>query len=142
LTGYDNGLITIALQEADDVERETRRNAMAEPIELCLVTSAMRSALLLGPSDADENRYDECRIVFGDERDDYGAALKRHYDDGAPTAGRRISSAPTPPPIRGGLCETWAHYLHIADSLETAGAFGLAVHPAITVDWHLHAERG
>ena len=31
LTGHDNGLITIALEEADDAERERRRTQMGEP---------------------------------------------------------------------------------------------------------------
>jgi hypothetical protein len=31
MTGHDNGLITIALSEADDVDRERRRSTMHEP---------------------------------------------------------------------------------------------------------------
>jgi hypothetical protein len=36
MTGHDDGLITIALAEADDVERERRRNAMKEPYRTLL----------------------------------------------------------------------------------------------------------
>jgi hypothetical protein len=32
------------------------------------------------------------------------------------------------------FAETWAHYLHIVDTLETADAFGLRVHPKVGRD--------
>ena len=36
MTGHDNGLITINLAEADDPERERRRNHMGEPYRTLL----------------------------------------------------------------------------------------------------------
>jgi hypothetical protein len=32
----------------------------------------------------------------------------------------------------GRFAETWAHYLHIVDTLETARAFGLSTRPIVT----------
>jgi hypothetical protein len=36
--------------------------------------------------------------------------------------------------------ETWAHYLHIVDTLETAFSFGLTLHPRISQEQGLRAE--
>jgi hypothetical protein len=66
------------------------------------------------------------RTVFGDERADYGDALRRHYAEG-PKAGWRdafISSYATAHPWED-WAESWAHYLHVTDSLSTAVGFGL-----------------
>ena len=38
------------------------------------------------------------------------------------------------------FAETWAHYLHIADTLEIARAFGLSTHPAVTRGGELDAS--
>jgi hypothetical protein len=38
------------------------------------------------------------------------------------------------------FAETWAHYLHIIDTLETASAFGLRIHPRRTEEELLHAD--
>ena len=49
LTGHDNGLITIALEEADDAERERRRTQMGEPYRSAAWSLPPRSRpLLLG----------------------------------------------------------------------------------------------
>jgi hypothetical protein len=38
------------------------------------------------------------------------------------------------------FAETWAHYLHIVDTLEMAGAFGMDIRPRIDKDRELHAR--
>jgi hypothetical protein len=142
LTGHDNGLITVALQEADDAEREARRTRMHEPYRTLLghfrheVGHYYWDRLV-----ADPNRTEACRAIFGDERADYGAALKRHYDTGAPADWQAhfVSAYASAHPWED-FAETWAHYLHIVDSLETARAYGLEVHPAIAAERELHAE--
>jgi hypothetical protein len=70
------------------------------------------------------------RALFGDDELDYGEALKRHYDEGAPPGWQDsfISMYATTHPWED-FAETWAHYLHIVDTLETAGAFGMKVKP-------------
>ena len=69
---------------------------------------------------------DAFRKIFGDERQDYGAAMKSHYQREAPANWKNdyISAYSTMHPWED-WDETWAHYLHIRDGLETAAAFGL-----------------
>jgi hypothetical protein len=102
LTGHDNGLITIALEEADDVERERRRTDMREPYRSLLghfrheIDHYFWDVLI-----RDGNRLDGCRSVFGDNRQDYGTALQMHYQNGPPQTGRSNMSAPMQPRIPG-----------------------------------------
>ena len=66
------------------------------------------------------------RALFGDERADYSSALEANYKNGPPPdwADRYISSYASTHPWED-WAETWAHYLHIVDSLDTAVAHGL-----------------
>ena len=142
LTGHDDGLITINLNEADDALREKLRTAMGEPYRTLLghfrheVGHYFWDVLV-----RDAGKLDECREVFGDDRQDYGEALKRHYSEGAPINWQDsfISSYATAHPWED-FAETWAHYLHIVDTLETASAFGLRIHPVETKNRALHAD--
>src|SRR5215217_5778852 len=70
------------------------------------------------------------RLVFGDERTDYSEALTWHYQRGAPTdwPQRFISAYASAHPWED-WAETWAHYLHMTDALETAVACGLSLQP-------------
>ncbi len=74
---------------------------------------------------ADDGRLERARALFGDERDDYAAALDRHYRDGPPPgwAERHVSAYATMHPWED-WAETFAHYLHIRDTLQTAAAYG------------------
>ena len=66
------------------------------------------------------------RELFGDERASYAEALARNYQQGPPAdwANAYISGYATMHPWED-WAETWAHYLHILDSLNTALGFGL-----------------
>jgi hypothetical protein len=142
LTGHDNGLITISLQEADDAAREAARAAMGEPYRTLLghfrheVGHYYWDRLV-----RDAGQLDSFRACFGDERDDYGAALGRHYQQGAPAGWQQgfVSAYATVHPWED-WAETWAHYLHIVDTLEIAGAFGIKVDPDISDDPTLGTE--
>jgi hypothetical protein len=72
----------------------------------------------------------EGRAVFGDDSMDYGEALRRHYAEGAPPdwQQRFVSAYATTHPWED-FAETWAHYLHIVDTLEMASEFGMEVRP-------------
>ena len=48
MTGHADGVITINLAEADDAERERRRQQMGELIARCSVISVTRSAIITG----------------------------------------------------------------------------------------------
>ena len=142
LTGHDEGIITLALKEADDAERENRRMSMGEPYRTLL--GHFRHEIGHYYWDKlvdDQGRQEGYRAVFGDERQDYDAALKRYYDAGAPAYWQDnfVSAYATSHPWED-FAETWAHYLHIIDSLETSWSFGLEVHPIITPDQDLHAS--
>lgn len=132
LTGHDNGIITINIAEGDDAERERRRFAMGEPYRTLL--GHFRHEIGHYYWDRlvrDGGRLDACRALFGDERDDYAAALERHYRQGPGDFWQQsyISAYAAAHPWED-FAETWAHYLHIVDTLETAAAFGLTVRGA------------
>ncbi|HEX2594415.1 MAG TPA: putative zinc-binding peptidase [Rhizomicrobium sp.] len=129
MIGHDSGLITLAVREADDAERERVRSAMGEPYRTLLghfrheVGHYFWDVLV-----RDHNRVDSFRAVFGDESQDYGAALQNHYTNGSPPDWQNnfVSTYASAHPWED-FAETWAHYLHIVDTLETAGAFGVRV---------------
>jgi hypothetical protein len=131
LTGHTGGVITIALAEADDAERERRRTALGEPYRTLLGHMRHESGhyywtRLIEGSD----RHEAFRTQFGNERDDYSAALSRYYANG-PAADwqmRFVSAYASAHPWED-WAETWAHYLHIADTLETAAACGVSIRP-------------
>ncbi len=141
LTGHDNGLITINIAEADAIAREQARQAMNEVYRTVLghfrheVGHYYWDRLI-----DDAPPLAEFRQLFGDDREDYGAALKRHYAQGAPPDWPQhyISAYASSHPWED-WAETWAHYLHILDTLQTAFAFGLRLDPLDTsapAGWH------
>jgi hypothetical protein len=142
MTGHDNGLITIALAEADDVERERRRSTMHEPYRTLLghfrheVGHYFWDRLV-----RDGNKLEACRKVFGDERADYGQALQAYYANGAPMNWQDcfVTAYAAAHPWED-FAETWAHYLHIVDTLEMAGAFGMRIHPLLDKMGDLNAR--
>ena len=73
--------------------------------------------------------------MFGDERADYGEALSQYYEHGVQPGWQDnfVSSYAAMHPWED-WAETWAHYLHIVDTLEMAGAFGIKVKPDIADD--------
>jgi hypothetical protein len=135
MTGHDDGVITIALAEADPAEVERRRSQLDEPYRTVL--GHFRHEVGHHYWDLmvrDGGRLDAFRAAFGDERQDYAAALQRHYQEHAraPANWRDnyVSAYATSHPWED-FAETWAHYLHIVDTLDTADAFGLSIAPAI-----------
>ena len=76
------------------------------------------------------SEVDEFRLLFGDERSDYAAALRAYYDRGAPAdwQERFVSAYASSHPWED-WAETWAQYLHMVDTLETAAACGLSLRP-------------
>lgn len=131
LTGHDNGIITLNIAEADDIEREMARKSMNEVYRSVL--GHFRHEIghyyfdrLIGNTE----KIEQFRKLFGDERVDYGAALERHYREGPLQNWNQqyISAYASAHPWED-WAETWAHYLHIIDTLETAYTFGLSVDP-------------
>jgi hypothetical protein len=130
-TGHDDGLITIDLAEADAPFREKTRQELGE---------AYRT--LLGHFRHEIGHYYWSRLIsdspwlpgfrerFGDESADYDRARQWHYENGPPAdwRSRFLSSYASMHPWED-WAESWAHYLHMVDTLETARSFGLGVQP-------------
>ena len=136
MTGHADGLITINIAEADSPERERRRVELGEPYRTML--GHLRHEVGHYYWDLlvrDGGRTRASRDMFGDEREDYGEALQRHYENGPPPDWQEahVSAYATMHPWED-FAETWTHYLHMVDTLDTAASFGLAVDPEVTDD--------
>jgi hypothetical protein len=133
MTGHDRGHITIALAEADDAEREKRRTSMGEPYRTLL--GHFRHEIGHWYWDLlvrDGGALEECRAVFGNDEEDYGQALQNHYANGPkPDWQNEYVSSYAGAHAWEDFAETWAHYLHIIDSLETGGSWGITLQPRL-----------
>jgi hypothetical protein len=128
-TGHADGIITVDLAESDDARREARRAQLGEPYRTMLGHLRHELGHYFQPLLVDgEQELARCRALFGDERADYQAALQRHYRDGPPAewAQRHVSAYATMHPWED-WAETFAHYLHIRDTLQTAAEYGVTV---------------
>lgn len=130
-TGHERGLITINVGEADDAERERMRAAMGEPYRT--LVGHFRHEIGHYYWDRlvrDGGALDGFRALFGDERADYAAALGRHYESGPPANWQdaHISTYAAAHPWED-FAETFAHYIHMVDAVETAQAFGIRIAP-------------
>jgi hypothetical protein len=131
LTGHHDGVITLNVAEADAPFREKVRVQLGE---------AYRT--LLGHFRHEVGHYHWQRLIadtswlakfrdrFGDETADYQEAVKRHYEAGPPAdwQNRHVSAYASMHPWED-WAESFAHYLHMVDTLETARAYGLALKP-------------
>ena len=127
-TGHANGLITLDIKEADDAHREQVRVQMHEPYRTLLghfrheVGHYYWDRLI-----ANSHWLEPFRGLFGDERASYAEALERHYQQGAPLDWQQhcVSAYATMHPWED-WAETWAHYLHMMDAVDTALGFGMS----------------
>jgi hypothetical protein len=142
LTGHDNGEITLNVAEADDAVRAEIRQKMHEPYRTLLghfrheIAHHYWERLV-----KDKPAYGLFRQTFGDETQDYNQALQAHYAKGAPSGWRErhISAYASAHPHED-WAETFAHYLHMVDTLETAYGFGLRIRPRAGQDDNLSAS--
>jgi hypothetical protein len=130
LTGHCEGVITLNVSEADDDERVRRRLALHEPYRTLLGHLRHESGhfywdgLILNGG-----RIDAFREMFGDERTDYSQALDAYYAAGAAQSNWQagyVSAYATSHPWED-WAETWAHYLHMVDLMETAASYSTRV---------------
>jgi hypothetical protein len=129
MTGHDDGVITLNVDEADFAFRENMREKMGEGYRTVL--GHLRHEIGHYYWDVlvrDDVRLDAFRDLFGDERRSYEEALEHHYEFGPPLGWNEsfISAYATMHPWED-WAETWAHYLHMVDTLETAKSHGLTV---------------
>jgi len=137
MTGHAGGLITIALDEAVDSEREERRSQLGEPYRTLLGHFRHEVGHWYWDQLVRDTRWHTpFTQLFGDASQDYRAALERHYATRAagaarPSAGWQdhlISAYAGAHPWED-FAETWAHYFHMLDTLETGGSFGIVLSP-------------
>ncbi len=131
LTGHQNGVITLNIAEADDAERARRRIELHEPYRTLLGHLRHESGhyfwdrLIL-----QQDRLQEFNDVFGDHSLDYHQALADYYGAGGAAALNWqedfVSGYATAHPWED-WAETWAHYLHMVDLLETAASYRTSV---------------
>ena len=149
ITGHADGVVTVDLAEGSDSHREAIRVQMGEayrtmlghlrhetghyyqqvlvdglvPVNGWVSTVEAARPWVGGVSSLD--RYVE---LFGDPSADYAEALDRHYAQGPPPnwSTRFVSEYATAHPYED-WAETFAHYLHITDTLQSAAAYGLSV---------------
>ncbi len=133
MTGHEEGLIAVNLAEADDAEREKLRLAMGETYRTVLGHLRHEAGHYFWDRLVrDGRRLESFRECFGDERQDYQQALQKYYANGAVENWQRsyISKYAAAHPWED-FAETWAHYLHIVDTIEMAFAFGIRIRPGI-----------
>lgn len=133
-TGHEKGVITINIAEADADEREHRRLAFHEPYRTLVGHFRHESGHFYWDRlIANSPHLQKFRELFGDERQDYDTALKMYYQQGLPNDWpvRTITAYGSSHPWED-WAETWAHYLHIVDTLETSASFGMSVAPSET----------
>jgi hypothetical protein len=128
VTGHADGIITLDLDETDPAHREQMRVRLGEPYRTVLghfrheIGHYFQPILVPAQSSAEAR----CRELFGDDREDYQSAMDQYYEAGAPAGWeqRFVSAYATMHPWED-WAETFAHYLHIRDALETAAAYGV-----------------
>ncbi|MDO6441651.1 putative zinc-binding metallopeptidase [Marinobacter sp. 2_MG-2023] len=129
ITGHSHGVITLNIAEADPVERERMRSQMAEPYRTVLGHFRHESGHYYWDHLVRPGPWlGRVREVFGDDTRDYKLALDQHYQCGPPANWQNsyISAYASSHPWED-WAETWAHYLHMVDTLETAWQLGLRV---------------
>ncbi|MGE3285817.1 MAG: putative zinc-binding metallopeptidase [Pseudonocardia sp.] len=127
--GHQDGVVTIDLAESDDPHREQVRQEMGEPYRTMLGHLRHETGhyywTVLVEGTPHLQRF---RELFGDERASYADAVDRHYAQGPPAdwPDAHVSAYATMHPWED-WAETFAHYLHIRDTLQTAGEHGIRV---------------
>ena len=127
-TGHDSGHITINLAEADEVARSHAKLTMGENYRTLLghfrheLGYYYFEKLILNS----QENHELCKNYFGDDDLDYQEAMSKYYQQGVPQnwSENFISEYATMHPYED-WAETWAHYMHIIDTLETAKNFNI-----------------
>ena len=134
LTGHDDGHITINIAEADTPFREKLREELGEAYRTLLGHFRHEIGHYYWDVLVRDGKWRApFRDLFGDPEKDYNAELQRHYREGPPAGwpDAYVSSYATMHPWED-WAETWAHYLHIVDTLGTARSYGIAIRPELT----------
>jgi hypothetical protein len=131
LTGHTDGVITVNIAEANDAERERRKAQLRETYRTLLGHFRHESGHYYWDRlIKQDKRLADFRDVFGDERQDYAQAIQEHYKTGpVPNWHERFVNSYAGAHPWEDWAETWAHYLHMTDTLETAAVCGISIQP-------------
>ena len=126
-TGFLAGVITLNVLEADPASRFAQQEAANEVYRTLLGHLRHESGhYVFSLFSEDDSLQKGFFRLFGDSTRDYAAALQSFYASG-PLANwhqDHITPYASAHPSED-WAETWGHYLHIQDTLETAASFGL-----------------
>lgn len=135
-TGHASGVITMNMSEADDALLENAKEKLGEAYRTVLGHLRHECGhyyweLMILPS---EEWLPRVRDLFGDDRVDYQEAISKHYAQGAPEGWQQhhISAYAAMHPWED-WAETWAHYLHMIDTLETAEAYAMSASSPVDI---------
>ncbi|WP_083023730.1 zinc-binding metallopeptidase family protein [Vreelandella lionensis] len=141
--GHVGGVVTISVAEADAVLRTTRKEALDEPYRTMIGHMRHEIAhMLWWRLSLRKDFLDDFREMFGDEREDYPAALQRHYENGPPAdwQTRFLSTYASSHPHED-WAETTSHLLHLTDITDSFVSSGMTS-PVLPDDhnWDAYAE--
>tara|TARA_R110002051_G_scaffold298457_4_gene365306 strand:- start:11311 stop:12375 length:1065 start_codon:yes stop_codon:yes gene_type:complete len=137
MTGHANGVITILLSEADAVLLEKMKKNLDERYRTLIGHFRHEVGHYYWERLIRDNAYllEQYRDYFGDESVSYSDALDRHYRNGPDVNWQNsfISEYASSHPWED-WAETWAHYFHLMDTLETAYYFGMKVNARLAFE--------
>ncbi|MEO6547128.1 MAG: putative zinc-binding peptidase [Ferruginibacter sp.] len=130
MTGHDNGIITLNIEEADEGELVRHKLDLGEKYRTLLghfrheIGHYYWEVLI-----RDSPNLQRFRTLFGNEERDYEEALATYYRNGIQLNWNDnfISPYASSHPWED-WAESWAHYMHLMDTLETAWSFGIGIH--------------
>ena len=143
-TGHSDGLITINVNEAEHTSRIEMRERMNENYRTLVGHFRHESGHYYWDRlIKNSSNLERFRELFGDERVNYTQSLQDYYNDGPKANWQNvwISAYASMHPWED-WAETWAHYLHMLDTLETANDFDFSVsgnkiaNPLLSVEHH------
>ncbi len=126
-TGHLDGVVSIDIMETDAVERERMRQQFGEPYRTLLGHLRHESGHFYWSMLVEGTAHiDKFRTLFGDERQSYADALERHHAGGTPANWQTqfVSAYASSHPWED-WAETWAHYLHMTEAIDTADSAGM-----------------
>lgn len=140
--GHADGVVTISVAEADPVLSTTRREALQEPYRTMIGHMRHEIAHMLWWRLSLRTDFLEAfRSMFGDEREDYAAALNRHYGNGPPPdwQSRFLTTYASAHPHED-WAETAAHLLHLTDITDSVVSAGFGASDIPHAGWDPYAE--
>jgi hypothetical protein len=128
-TGHENGVITVNVAEADDAHREVQKARLGESYRTLL--GHLRHEIGHFYWDRlirDSSLIVEFRSLFGDEQLSYADAQATYYKNGPAADWHKhfISAYASMHPWED-WAESFAHYLHMIDVIESGSQFGLSL---------------